>query len=447
MPTVEDTIEARLPETPAGAAARWFMGWARRRGQGLTLLETQEALEVGDDFDFDQYRDGFGWVADRLGPTFVVESLDASDPFSIDAVLVGDGGRRWQWGLQVSDEAPHRITAHPLRRALPTGVEIRPARPDDGTALGDVARRAPLRLTDSMVVVDPGHDYFAACRLMGDSAITFVATHEGTPIGVHCGVRYPVRFLGEVRTCCLIAHSRLLPEHSGGGIWGRLNDSVYDHFRAAGGWDIPLAYVRPDNASAQRLGGAEARWTTHPFRAVIDCAANADADAVEVGRRAAPTDARHIVTLLNDFHGAEELFLPYTEDSLAERLTRAADLYTWKDLRVTDSAVVGVWARGERHTRTPDEGEPTSSVRAAVLDFGCAPGGEDELEALLRAACADLRRAGITHLGVFSSPASPASDRLRSLAAFVEEYDLMPPGHPEPPTVASSGVYVDPIYF
>jgi hypothetical protein len=445
MATVEDTIEARLPETPAGAAARWFMGWTRRRGQGLTLAETHEALEVGDDFDFEQYRDGFGWVADRLGQDFVVESIDANDPCAIDAVLVGEGGRRWQWGLTVSEAAPHRITGHPLRRALPAGVEIRPARPDDGAALGDVARRAPLRLTDSTVVVDPGDDYFAACRLMGDSAITFVATHEGTPIGVHCGVRYPVRFLGEVRTCCLIAHSRLLPEHSGGGIWGRLNDSVYEHFGADGGWDIPLAYARPDNAAAQRLGGAEARWATRPFRAVIDCATSAD--VVEPGRPATPSDATNIVEMLNGFHGSEELFVPYTEDTLAERLSRAGDLYTWKDLRVTDSAVVGIWARGERHTCTPDEGEPTTSIRAAVVDYGCAPGGEHELEALIRAACVDLLNVGITHLGVFTSPASPASNRLRSLAAFVEEYDLMPPGHPEPPTVAASGVYVDPIYF
>lgn len=444
MATVEDTIESRLPESPAGVAVKWFIGWTRRRGVGLTLEEAEAALVTDDGFNFEQYRDGFGWVADQLGDDFTVESVEADDPFAVDTVLVTATGRRWSLALAVSDEVPHRITRHPLRRALPPGVEIRPARPEDATALGDVARRAPLRLADSTVVVDPGDDYFASCRLMGDGAITFVATHEGVPIGVHCGVRYPVRFRGEVRTCCLIAHTRLLPEHSGGGIWGRLNNSVYDHFSAVGGWDFPLAYVRPDNASAQRLGGAEARWTTRPFRAVIDCVT---AGGPPVGRRAESRDADRIVELLNGFHDQEELFVPYTNESLTERLARAPELYTWKNLRLTDAAVVGVWARGERHTRVSDEGEVTTTVRGAVVDYGCTPGGEEELESLLRGVCSDLVAAGMTHLGVFSSPASPAAERLRSLASFIEEFDLMPPGYEEPPTVATSGVYVDPVYF
>jgi hypothetical protein len=297
------------------------------------------------------------------------------------------------------------------------------------------------------VVIDPGDDYFAACRLMGDSAATFVATHRGTPIGIHCGVSFPVRLQGQEGTCCLIAHSRLLPEHSGGGIWGRLNDAVFEHFQALGGWQVPLAYVRPDNASAQRLGGAEARWPTRPFRALLECAAAGASKLPSNGREATEKDAARIVEILNEFHRSEELYLPYTQDRLSERLRRAPDLYTWGNFRLTEGAAVGVWARGERHTHCVDDGTTTTTIRAAVLDYGCLPGAEQDLVDLLRAECARLADQGITHLGVFSSPASPAAGLLRDLASAVEEYDLMPPGIPEPASVARHGVYVDPVYF
>ena len=446
MTTVDDTFEARLLSTPAGEKARWLMTWTRRRGLGLTLEETEQAwATLPERFAFERYRDGFGWVADQLGEGFTVESITVDDPLEVVAVVVSAAsGRRLEWWVRVSPEPPHGITGHRLQRVLPAGVSIRPARPQDAIALRDVANRVPVKLTDAMVVIDPGDDYFAACRLMGDTAVTFVATDDEQPIGIHCGVSFPIRLEGRDGTCCLIAHSRLLPERSGGGIWGRLNDAVFDHFQGLGGWQVPLAYVRPDNASAQRLGGAEARWPTRPFRAVIDCAASASTDE---GCPATPDDAPRIVELLNHFHAAEEFFVPYTSDRLAERLERAPELYGWHDLRLGERAVVGVWARGERHTRIPDGGSATTTVRAAVLDYGCEPGGETELEALLRAQSARLIPLGITHLGVFSSPASPAADLLRSLAAMIEEYDLMPPGIPEPPSVARHGVYVDPIYF
>lgn len=446
MTTLEDTFEARLPTTPAGAAARWLMDWTRRRGAGLTLDEVERMYhELPDDFDFDNYLGGCQWVDDQLGERFSVASMQADDPTAVHAILVAASGRRWEWSVTVTETAPHRITDQSMRRALPPGVEIRPARPSDAPALRDVARRAAVRLTDATIAIDPGDDYFAACRLMGETAITFVATHEGTPIGIHCGVSFPIRLQGTDGTCCLIAHSRLLPEFSGGGIWGRMNDHVFEHFQAQGGWQVPLGYVRPDNAAAQRLGGAEARWPTRPFRAVINCAATASRSGA--GRAADPSDAGRIVELLNRFHAKEEFYVPSSEVGLTERLSRAPELYDFADIRLGERSVLGVWARGDQHTYAPDDGDATTTVRAVALDYGFEPGAEDEFTALLQAACRGLADQGITHLGVFSSPASPGSRLLSSLAETIEEYDLMPPGIPEPPTVAEHGVYVDPVYF
>lgn len=424
---------------------RWLLAWTSRRGEGLSEAEVRDRLDgLGDDFDVEQYRGSFGWMADQLGDPVTVESVGVETDHRWEAVVVSPSGRRWQWTVEVTSDVPHRICYHRLQRALPPGVEIRVAEPGDAPALREVASRAPIRLTDASVVIDPGDDYFAACRLMGDSAVTFVATHAGLPIGIHCGVSFPVRVQGNDGTCCMIAHSRLLPEHSGGGIWGRLNDSVFEHFRALGGWQVPLAYVRPDNASAQRLGGADARWPTRPYRAVIDCKAAAGSAA---GRPATEGDAERVVELINGFHSQEEFFAPYTVDRLTARLSRAPELYSWPNLLIGERAVVGVWARGEIHTRIPDDGPPSTSTRAAVLDYGCERGAETELTDLLAAHCARLVPLGISHLGVFSSPASPAADLLSSMAAHVEEYDLMPPGITEPASVAEHGIYVDPVYF
>lgn len=434
-----------LSDTPASRAASWALGHVVRRGAGLTLDDVVSAHEsVPEDFDLENYRGDYVWIADQLGDGCTVEAVDVSDPSVVRSIMVSPSGRRWEWNVTVSPDPPHGITDLRLLRALPPGVEIRVARAEDGEALRGVAQSAPVRMAAASVTIDPGDDYFATCRLMGDSAVTYVATYDARPIGVHCGVTYPGALEGIEKRFCLIAHSRLLPDFSGGGIWGRLNETVIDHFRARGGRDVGIAYVRPDNAAAQRLGGAESRWATRPFRAVLDCRASAGAGA---GRTATPADAARVVELINLCHAEEELFLAYTPERLVARLTRAPDLYTWDNVLLSERAVVGVWASGQVHTLVPDSGEPVVSRRAAVLDYGFVPGGEEELEGLLRAWCSRLVDAGITHLGVFSSPASRGVAHIRALASGIEEYDLMPPGVPEPATVAAHGIYVDPVYF
>ncbi|MGH7786326.1 MAG: hypothetical protein ACRERC_05630 [Candidatus Binatia bacterium] len=163
------------------------------------------------------------------------------------------------------------------------------------------------------------------------------------------------------------------------------------------------------------------------------------------GRAATPEDAARIVALLNATHEREELFIPYTVERLAARLEREPALYGWAHLRLGASAVVGIWPAGVRLLRETGATRE-ESVRALVLDFGCAPGAEDELIGLLRAACGPLAKAGFTLLSLFSSPGGPARAALTALAVRVEPY-VFNMGLPEPEDIASRGLYVDQLYF
>jgi len=168
-------------------------------------------------------------------------------------------------------------------------------------------------------------------------------------------------------------------------------------------------------------------------------------------RTASPADTGHIVAVLNECHGGEELFRPYTVDSLTTRLERAPDVYSWSSLLLSDQAVVGTWMARRTHLRRQLDGAGSStetiSVRGLVLDYGFRPGAEDEFDALLRITARGALAAGVTDLSVFSSDPSPGSARLRSLAADIEEYELSTPYTPEPQGADERGLYVDQVYF
>jgi hypothetical protein len=108
--------------------------------------------------------------------------------------------------------------------------------------------------------------------------------------------------------------------------------------------------------------------------------------------------------------------------------------------------VLGVWPALERVVVEGPAGR-RESVRALALDWGFdGASGLDELEALLRGACADLAAAGATHLSVFASDATPGASRVRALAESVAPFRFTCM-IAEPPGAAERGLYVDPIYF
>lgn len=183
-------------------------------------------------------------------------------------------------------------------------------------------------------------------------------------------------------------------------------------------------------------------WSVRPERLVIDCRAQAGAP---YGRPARPDDAERIVALINAAHQREELFLPYTVQRLAARLEREPATYGWTHLLVGEPAVVGVRAASVRIQREGRGGREESG-RALVIDTGFARGAEGDLVALLRAWCATLMAHGFTQMTLFTSPGSPGRDTLHRLAARIEPYHFNI-GVPEPPDIATRGLYVDQLYF
>jgi hypothetical protein len=155
-----------------------------------------------------------------------------------------------------------------------------------------------------------------------------------------------------------------------------------------------------------------------------------------------------IAQLLNAFHGDEEMFVPYDEASLAARLARAAELYSWDKVRLADGAVVGVWPAGRALRLVTERGaERSVSESGVVLDYGFVPGAEAAFEALLRGWCGWLAERGMDRLSIFTSPAARGADLIRALADDVEHFNIWTPGIPTPPQAETKGLYVDPIYF
>ena len=210
--------------------------------------------------------------------------------------------------------------------------------------------------------------------------------------------------------------------------------------------DGSQAYISVDNLGMQHgFEGTPDKWPQTVQRLQLDCAALA---GPAVGRPATPADADVIVERLNAFHGDEELFVPYTAESLAARLERASDLYTWDKIRMTDGAQVGAWPAGRAlKTVTDTGGVQTVCNPAVVVDYACEPGAEAELEALLRAWCGMLAPAGIDTLVIYTSPASPAAPRLTALARDVGAFFTWTPGIPVPEGAEQRGLYTDAVYF
>ena len=395
------------------------------------------------------------WVTGQLGAFTAGEVTDV-DANAARVRVTGAKDRLWDLTVIVEEASPRRIQWVRLDRALPDGMEVREATAEDDAAIADVCRSTAIVLRDSAVTIDPGPSYWNAVRLMEHPTV-LVATHDGRVVAVHCGVFYPITYGGEPQFMSQILHSRVLSEYAGLGLWSvmnrRLVNNANDHREAsarAGSkvFENGCAYFATDNDATRRLNGAQSMWSFSPVRAVLSCAALAAPPSSVEWRAATPSDASRVVSLLNAAHAGEELFAPYTEETLAARLERAPDLYSWGSLLLGERAVVGVWDAGRIHIRRSLEGgEERRSVRGLVLDHGCEPGAADELEALLRVACGRSAAAGMTDLSVFTSTGCRDEALLRGLATEIEQYELSTPYTPEPEGAAARGLYVDQVYF
>lgn len=443
MTGVGSIEEIVFPDTPIGRQAAWFIRNSDNQGADLTLDEIAEHMDFEGSWTPQDSMNRFKQGSPNSG-------IDKMEWVSATSCVFSWADRRnrvWRMELRVEDDPPHRINVVDSRISLDT-VVFRESMPDDTAELAAVERESPMKLGDVNLTYDRGKDFLAVTRLMEEN-ICFVAEEAGELLGVHCGAFHSVRVAGTEYKAMLVHHSRVPSKNQGRGIFNGLNMKVFDHYwtkypsdlqMKQGSW-APYGYVALDNASAARLGGPGS-WSFGPMRSLIDCASVAGDD---YGRVATPDDAPHIVEILNACHDGEEMFLPYTLESLKSRLERAPDLYSWENLVLGDHSVLGVWASGLRvvHERN---GESRQSVRASVLDHGFVEEADEEFEKLLGSYCAKLLAQGSTEVSFLTSEGSPNYSLLKRFAFQFDLFDFRME-IPEPEGAQERGLYVDPIYF
>jgi hypothetical protein len=383
-------------------------------------------------------------LSSRIG-AFTIESVDAPSDFAITAMLQGHDGKPWQLALEVEEKAPHLICGAVLDRVFEFDVTVREATQADAAALSEIERRCPIVLGGKSVAFDRGDDYFAFARLMEDVTVG-LGFVEGVPAAINCGGVRSALIGGMERRIMVAVHTRVLPEHQRKGLWGAVSRVIGEKYRHGTDIDGSCGFVSVDNAAMQQgFVNTPNRWSVQALRAQLSCRSLA---GPPVGRPASPQDAGHIVEILNACHGSEELYLPYSIESLTARLERAPQQYSWERTWITEGAVVGVWPAGEniRVIIESKEGR-IESRRGLVLDYGFLPGAEDELKGLLRAWCSWLAERGMDRLSIFTSEKSPGYERIRSLAGQMEAFDMWTPGIAEPAGASERGLYVDQVYF
>ena len=438
-----------MPTSPAGRQLGWLLEGIRSAGAEVT---PQACLRFVSGLPASQgegeIRRLFAMAGTRFG-RFEVESIDIHGTSSLSVVLAGMKGRRWSVFCQVEEAEPHRIVEWNWDRVLDFEVVVREAVEADGPALAELERRCPLVLAGRSLTIDRGGDYFAFARLMEDVTVA-VGLVDGEIAGVNCGAVRTARVNGVDQGVMIAVHTRIHPEQQGKGLWGALSGLLAEKYPRERGIDGSCGYGSVDNVAIQRgFAHVPEKWDPGPVRALVDCRSRS---GPETGRAAAPADASRIVELLNACHGREEMYTPYTVDSLTARLERSPEQYSWGDVWLGERAVVGVWPAGESIAVVTDrDGERSESRRGLVLDYGFSPSEsgdpEAELSALIAGCCTRLARRGLDTLSILSSEASPGYATLCALASTTEAFYAWTPGIAVPERLAETGVYVDAIYF
>jgi hypothetical protein len=435
-----------LPATAAGGQLAWYLGRLRDGGQAASDEDRERFVWTpgkgrwmpgGQDVGEAWRRLGAG-----VGKFTVTEAAERGD-CEVVAMIVNEAGKRWRLVFSVEEEEPHRISDITWERQFDFEVTVREATEADAPVLAEIERRCPIVLDDRTITFDRGDDYFAFARLMEEVTVG-LGFVDGVAAAINCGAMRTVLVGGKATPMMTAIHTRVLPEHQKKGLWGAVSRILGEKYQL--GAIGSQGFVSVSNAAMQRgFANTPNKWPVQALRCQLSCEKLA---GPPVGRVAGPQDAARIVELLNGCHEGEELYLPYTAETLAARMARAPEQYSWERLSITNGAVVGVWPAGESIQVIVERGgEQAVSRRGLVLDYGFGDGAEGELEALLRAWCGWLAERGFDTLSVFTSERSPGYEKLHGLAAEVDAFDMWTPGIAVPSGAEERGLYVDQIYF
>jgi hypothetical protein len=431
------SMPADVAASPAGEAMRFVLEKLRARTP-LTAAEfathfTQKAAVTGGDGRFDRR---FAQLSEFCGAfTVTGYRLPSANVGVIE--LTDEKGRGQTLGVALWDG---RINGWTFG-GRPPGFISRPAAPADTEGLIALELATPIVTGDVQTVYDRSRDYFEAERLM--DANSYVVEREGVIVALVGSVVHPIRVNGQVMQGVCQHRERVHPSAQRSGVHGLVGMAIFEAEAGQTGDRMPYSFIAADNVASLNAGLADRPiWPARCERLVIDTVGAAEKG---FGRSGQKGDAERLTELLNNTHGQEELYFPYTATSIRERLEREPATYSWSSFLVSERACVGVWAPKIGVIRRVG-GVETRTVRAFVLDYGCTADGVSELVALIDEWRATLAAGGTDELAIFTSAGSHANAELTALAKRREPYVVSCLVRPND-RVNEQGIYVDQLYF
>lgn len=354
------------------------------------------------------------------------------------------------------------------QRWLDSTALVRTATWADHEMLSDLCANAPEKVGDWRVTVERSPNPFAQYRLQ-ERANVLVLEDQRVALAMSAASVRNTYIEGERTSAHFMSGWRVRDGFRGLGLAGRLQNSAgsgTSWFGLVSYW-----YVRLNNASASWIQRIEDDMENRPGDYSIEvenltatvwqfaCDGGTDGPQGESSVRVRAVhedDLDRCVELINRTHQGLDLFRPYSQEYLRERLDDPCwgpkpsfydSIYGWPEYRVieADGQVVacgGLWDRGrdvrEVWERLPGESESGSGLAAdsgrfvsdptALLDFGFAEGHEGDMAELIShfvAESRELGRVGMLAAVEFLPALREATAELKS-TADARELHVMP---------------------
>ena len=263
-------------------------------------------------------------------------------------------------------------------------LRIREATWNDGEALADLYASSPEGAGEWEVIVERGPYAFAQFRLQENVSI-LVVEDRGVLLAAMAQSARNTLVGGERVTVQIESAWRTRTEARGQGL-GRL---LPTEPRRALGWE-PLARYYYRRGRSRTAGTVTVHcFPSRPF--------DGEADGIRLARS---SDVSACVALINRTHHGLDLFRPYSEEFLCQRLDDPCwgpkpdfwtPVYGWDEYYVLEEggqivACAGLWDRGRDMREVwhhKASGERRVVENTALMDFGHAEGREDAMARLI----------------------------------------------------------------
>lgn len=362
-------------------------------------------------------------------------------PFPSDRLSIADNtillrdAHDHNWTLIFEFDAAGNIKTFDVNVSLARGLVLRKVVGADLAVIEALDQAAPIPVDDGLCHIDHQGTLASVIDLLGQGRM-HVVEKGGVIVGFGGTVRFTVTVDGQDYERHYSHHYRIHESIRGRGLLPVLaasNEACFAH--------EPLGqFAIAHSGNTRAAGNQPFLWEAKGARVVFDCRKIAGDPR---GSMATLEDGTRICKMINHAHGAQEIFHPYTVDRLTERLSRAPEVYTLENFKVSEHATLGTWMSGETR-RYEFEDRSWTEERGLVLDYGFDAGGLDDLEKLLRGTAGEALAQGLTHLTLFSCEQAEAWPLLSRLAERIEPY-IVSCSVPELASAARRGVYIDPI--